>query len=317
MKLQELYGLFIELGRKNDPRSAEEIARVIKNNQKQFEEMKEMEKPYFDTEKLTNPYSDTRILNGDLQTEVHSILAGVDMETQEIVLADRLREKGEKIDLVLAHHPEGRAQAGLHNVMHMQEDILVELGVPVNVAEGMLASRISEVERNLLPLNHNRAVDAARLLNLPFMCVHTPADNMVNTFLTKYFEEKKPETLNDVVKLLKGLEEYHEAAKIGAGPKIVVGKGPNRTGKIFVDMTGGTGGSEDAFTKMAIAGVGTVICMHIGDKHRKKAEENHIHVIIAGHMASDSLGLNLLLDEAEKKGVKIIPCAGLTRVKRS
>lgn len=317
MKLQEIYALFIRLGQQNDPRPAGEIDRELRNSKKQYEEMKEAEKPYFDVDRLTNPYHDTRILNGDPQAEVQSILVGVDMETAEVILADRLREKGEKIDLVLAHHPEGRAQTGLHRVMHMQEDILVELGVPVNVAEGLLASRISEVERSLLPLNHNRAVDAARILNLPFMCVHTPADNMVNTFLTKLLEEKKPETLNEVLKVLKELEEYQQATRLGAGPKIVCGKGEGRPGKIFVDMTGGTGGSEEAFAKMAIAGVGTVVGMHIGDKHRKKAEENHINVVIAGHMASDSLGLNLLLDEVEKKGVKIIPCAGLTRVKRS
>jgi len=82
-------------------------------------------------------------------------------------------------------------------------------------------------------------------------------------------------------------------------------------------MTGGTGGSEDAYAKLAVAGVGTVIGMHIGEKHRKEAEKNHINVVIAGHMASDSLGINLLLDNLEKKGVEVAPCAGLIRVKRS
>jgi putative NIF3 family GTP cyclohydrolase 1 type 2 len=317
LKLAEIYNLFIQLGKENDPRPETEIDRYFKNAKQQYEDMKEAEKQYFDKERLTNPYFDTRILYGDPQTEVKRVMVGIDMETPEVLLADRLREKGERVDLIIAHHPEGKALVSLYRVMHMQEDMLTELGVPINVAEGILTSRISEVERALMPLNHNRTVDAARMLELPLMCVHTPADNMVNTFLTNLFNEKKPETLRDIVKILKELPEYHEATKIGAGPKIVVGKENNRVGKIFVDMTGGTGGSEDAYAKLAVAGVGTIVGMHIGEKHRKEAEKNHINVVIAGHMASDSLGINLLLDQLEKQGVEVLNCAGLLRAKRA
>jgi len=316
LRLLEIYQLFIEMGRKNDPRPGDEIEKAMARVKRQYEDMKKADKEMFDRDRLNNPYDDTRILFGDPGTKVTKILAGIDIETPEVILADRLREKGIQVDLLLSHHPEGKALVALHRVMHMQEDILAELGVPINVAEGLLASRISEVERGLMPLNHNRPVDAARLLEIPFMCVHTPADNMVNTFLSKVFNEKKPDTLGDVVKSLKEIPEYREAVKMGSGPKIVVGSEKKRAGKIFVDMTGGTGGSEDAFAKLAAAGVGTIVGMHIGEKHRKEAEKNHINVVIAGHIASDSLGMNLLLDVLEKKGIEVIACAGLIRVKR-
>lgn len=317
MRLIDIYQHFVQLGKENDPRSLAEVEKKLARLNQQYAELPEKDKKYFDTERLTNPYSDSRILNGDPEVEVKKILVGIDMEAQEIMLADRLREKGEKIDLIMAHHPEGKALVALHRVMSLQEGVLAQLGVPINVAEGILASRISEVERGLMPLNHNRSVDAARLLNFPFMCMHTPADNMVNTFLDKLFAEKKPETVGDVMKILLEIPEYQESKKIDAGPKIFLGQEKNSAGKIFVDMTGGTGGSEDAFAKLAIAGVGTIIGMHIGEKHRKEAEKNHINVVIAGHMASDSLGVNLLLDTAEQKGIEIIPCSGLIRVSRN
>ncbi len=38
-------------------------------------------------------------------------------------------------------------------------------------------------------------------------------------------------------------------------------------------MTGGTGGSKDAFEKLAIAGVGTIVGMHIGENNRQEAEK--------------------------------------------
>lgn len=316
MKLGEIYELAIRMGRENDPRGAEEVDRVLETNRKEYEEMKEEEKAFYDQEKLVNPYSDTRILWGEKDTEVQSILAGIDMEVGEVLLADRLREKGRAVDLIMSHHPEGKALAALHEVMRLQEEVFYRLGVPINVAEGIMAPRISEVRRAVLPLNHNRAIDAARILNIPFMCVHTPADNLVTAYLGRLMEEKAPRTVGDVVKVLKEVPEYRMSLDTKAGPELVVGSDKKRAGKVFVDMTGGTSGSKDIYARLAQAGVGTVVCMHIPDKHREEAEKNHINVVIAGHQASDSLGLNLFLDQLENQGLNIIPCSGLLRVRR-
>ena len=316
MKIKEIYQLAVEKGIEQDPRSRETVMKLLEKERKLYDELKEDEKKEFDPDKLFNPYGDTRILYGDPEREVSRILSGIDMETAEVLLADRLSSRGTKIDLIIAHHPEGKAMSALYQVMSLQEDVLAKFGVPINVAEGIMASRINEVKLGLMPLNHNRAVDAARLLDIPLMCIHTPADNHVNTLLQRLMDEKQPETLDDVIKILKEIPEYAEAVQYNAGPAIVLGNKKNRAGKIMVDMTGGTSGSEDAYAKLAIAGVGTLIVMHIGEKHRKEAEKNHIKVIIAGHMASDSLGLNLVLDRLVRRGVEVVPCAGLLRYER-
>lgn len=316
MKINEILELIIELGKEHDPRGKEEVERFLAQQNAKFQKLDAEEQKDFDHDKLKNPYSDSRVLYGDGNREVKTILAGIDIEIGELLLADNLRKKGQNIDLVLAHHPEGKALASLYDVMHLQEDIMYRLGVPINVAEDIMSSRISEVKRGMMPLNHNKTVDAAKILDLPFMCAHTPADNMVNTFLENLFAERKPDTVGDILKILKEIPEYQEAIKINAGPTIFVGSKERRAGKIFVDMTGGTSGSDDAFAKLAQAGVGTIVGMHIGEKHRKEAEKNHINVVIAGHMSSDSLGMNLILDRLEKRGIVIICCSGLTRHKR-
>ena len=315
MKIKEIYDLFVQKGIEADPRGTE-VSKMLERIKKEEQELKEDAKKYFDQDKLFNPYSDTRILFGDLNGEVKTVLAGVDIEIGEMLLADRLREKGSKIDLVIAHHPEGKALAGLYEVMELQEDILHSLGVPINIAQGILTSRISEVQRGLLPLNHNRSVDAAKLLDIPLMCVHTPADNQVQHFLNQLFTEKQPETVGDVVKTLKEIPEYQEAMYIGAGPKIVAGSEKKKAGKIIVDMTGGTSGSEKAYEKLAAAGIGTIVGMHMGENHRKEAEKHFLNVVIAGHIASDSLGMNLLLDQVEDRGINILTCSGLIRIRR-
>lgn len=316
MKLAELFDFVVTKGIENDPRGRDEVEKALARAKKQYDALKDEDKKDFDLDKLKNPYADSRILFGDPETEVGTALVGIDMEVGEVIIADRLSEKGEKIDLIISHHPEGKALAALADVMALQPDLWQRLGVPINVGEGLMNKRSQEVFRNLMPINHNRAVDAAKLFGIPFMSAHTPADNMVTAFLQALMDGNNPDTVKDVVDLLKEVPEYAQATRDNAGPTIVVGSGDRRAGKIWIDMTGGTEGPKEAIEKLADAGVGTFVCMHASEKHTKAAEEHNINIIIAGHMASDSIGLNLLLDQLESRGVKIIPCSGLIRVNR-
>lgn len=316
MKLIDIYDLAVSMGIKADPRGKREVEKLLAREKESFDKLSDEEKEDYDGERLSNPFADTRILNGDPGTEVRSLIAGVDMEAQEVLLADRLREKGQRIDLVLSHHPEGKALAALADVMGVQADVWHRAGVPINIGEAVLEGRQAEVMRLMLPLNHQRAVQAARLLDIPFMCIHTPTDNLVTGFLQKIFDRKGSLTVGEVRDELKKIPEYKEAARNNAGPTIVVGQEKRRAGKVLVDMTGGTGGPAESLEKLAAAGVGTLVGMHISEKNREQAEKHKINVVIAGHDSSDSIGVNLLLDELDKKGVEIIPCSGLTRVSR-
>ena len=317
MKLRALYNKAIAVGTENDPRGKESVSKHIQLVENEYQELKPKEKELFDVESLKNPYSDSRILNGDGEEEITTMLVGIDMEVGEVLLAESLRNRGESIDLIMSHHPEGMAYANLYSVMYMQSDILSRFGVPINIAEDLMEGRIKEVERRLMPVNHTRAVDAARLLDIPFMCLHTPADNMVATFLQGLFDEKKPHTLSDLLDLLKDIPEYRNASKNSSGPKILLGSKNRKAGRIFVDMTGGTEGSKDIFESLTSSGVNTIVAMHLSEDHRKEAEKNHLNVVIAGHISSDNLGLNLLLDEILRESpIRIIECSGFNGVSR-
>ncbi len=317
MKLRKLYEAAVKVGIEHDPRGKTVVRSELKRAKKKYDGLKGNDRKVFDTERLTNPYSDSRILHGADDVDVKSVIMGIDMEIGEILLTERLREKGRSIDLIWAHHPEGAAQANLSGVMAMQADILHAHGVPINVAEGIMSPRIKQVERGVMPINHQRGVDAARILDIPMICTHTPADNCVATFLQKMFDTKKAETIGDVLGVLRDIPEYAEAEKLGAGLKVFVGSEERRTGKVLVDMTGGTGGSHKAFEKLAnTSDIGTIVGMHISEKNREQAEKHHINVVIAGHIASDTLGMNLLLDGVEKAARRkfdLIECSGFRR----
>jgi len=313
MKLGEIYNLAIKMGMDADPRGREGAEKALARNKKLSDKLDEKEKEYFDQETLVNPYSDTRILYGEKDIEVKKIMTGIDMEGDELLVAKQLGD----IDAVIAHHPRGRALAKLDEVMHMQADVLSQYGVPINIAEALLYKRISEVTRSLSSGNHYRPVAIAKLLGIPYMCAHTATDNMVFSFLKKRLEGEDFETVSDIMDELMTIPEYQEAKRLGSGPTLFAGKRENRVGRVAVtEITGGTEGAHDIYEKMANAGIGTVIAMHQSEKHRKFAENAHINVIIAGHMSSDSIGMNLFLDKLEENGIEIVPCSGLIRVSR-
>jgi len=317
MKLKDIYKRAVDIGISNDPRGRDMVLKDIERAEKEYSELKPAEKEFFNAESLINPYADSRILYGTGEEDINTILSGIDIEVGEIMLAESLKNKGEPIDLIISHHPEGTAFANLYNVMNMQADILSRFGVPINIAENLMEVRAREVERKLMPANHARAVDASKLLGIPFMCLHTPADNMVASFLQRLFDEEKPYLLLDVLEILKAIPEYRNALKKGAGPKILLGSKNMRAGRIFVDMTGGTEGAKEIFESLTSAGVNTIVAMHLSEDHRKEAEKNYLNVIIAGHISSDNLGLNLLLDEILKdSSLRIIGCSGFNRVSR-
>ncbi len=313
MTIQEIQNLSIEIGTSADLRGKEAVQKLLDRKRKQFEALSLKDKEEFDQEALTNPYMDSGIFHIAENKEIKRVLVGIDVESAEILLAKQLGN----IDLAIAHHPEGRGLAQLADVMHLQAEVLSQYGVPINIAESLMRTRISEVSRGVNAINHQRTVDIARILGINFMAIHTPADNLAASYVKRLIEDRKPEYVGDVLSLLKELPEYKEAMKIGVGPKIFVGSPDNRAGKIAVtEFTGGTEGSTKMYEKLAQAGIGTVIAMHTSEEHRKEAEAAHVNIVIAGHMSSDSLGMNLFMDELQRKGIEIVPCSGFTRFSR-
>ena len=317
MKLREIYETAVRMGIAADPRGREGVEKALDLAKRRFEKLPDYLKEVFDKEELTNPYIDTRIYVGDPETEVATLIGGVDMNVGEVLLADRLREKGTQIDAIYTHHPEGMALTKLDKAMEMQAEIWESSwGVPINVGEALMDERRKEVRQRLMPGNADQAIDASRLLGIPFFSAHTPTDNLVTSFLSRFFEERRPLLIEDVRKALFEIPEYRIAATRGAGPYLGDAVEGKRAGKVYVDMTGGTEGPVKIIEKLADHGVGTIVLMHAGKELREAADKHHIQVVIAGHISSDSLGINLFMDELERHGVTVVPTSGYIRVRR-
>jgi hypothetical protein len=320
MNVYEAYRLAIETGMKNDPRPKDEVDKVLSDAKKDYGKLPDELKEFYDKERFWNPYPDCRFMWGEKlaeETEAERFMWGIDIDTSEVLLADRLREKGQKISALVAHHPLGKSRTCFPEVMWLQTGMYDDVDIPVNILEGLMTPRMEEVKRGVMGSNYNKAVNAAEMLDVLMFNVHTAADNMVQKYMENMFSEASPKYLGDITDILMKEPEFRAAAKLNDPPKIIVGNKKLHCGKVVSKMTGGTSGPKELYEKLAIAGVGTVVGMHFPENHIEECKKHHINVVISGHMASDSLGINLICDEWERQGIDVFGCSGFTRFSRN
>ena len=319
VKLKTFFQRAVEIGIAADPRGKVLVEKQLKKARKDYDKLDGKEKELFDPDRFWNPYADSRIINGTGEEDVTHLMVGIDIETPEILLADRLRERGERIDALMIHHPGGRALADLDKVMDLQVEMLAAVGVPVNHAEAQLGPHRDKIGRSIHANNLFRADRAAELLGFPAFNCHTITDNLVWQFIMKNICKKSYDDLGEILNALREIPEYAYYAKKGNPPIIVNGDKRGRPGKVVAtEFTGGTSGPENFLEEQSHAGVGTILSMHVTDKMLEKARECHVNMIQCSHMASDATGINLLLDRMarEEKRLRTLDVSGFVRVKR-
>jgi len=245
--------------------------------------------------------------------KIHRVLATIDCGVDDLLLARVLR-----CDAVITHHPEWTASLHGWTLIARQIDQMVECGVPVAKAEAAIQRRMHSVELNTHPRNYGRVLQAAKLLNLAFLNVHLPCDiisrRIISEQMARFQDAESRATVADVIAVLQEIPEQTVAA---TEPKIRLG-GPDRlAGRVAVAMAGYTNGGVDVLRAYFDAGVGTVLMMHFPEGDLKEAREQKLagNLVITGHMASDSIGINVYLDELERRGLDVIRAGGLVTTK--
>jgi len=241
---------------------------------------------------------------------IKKVLMGVDMDTAELMLAKQLG-----YDCVVSHHPRN-TNVDMPNLLDTHILKLEALGVPRNKSQKLLDSRKEELNYNQHVANSRRSESAAKLLNMPYMCIHTPTDvigeAIVQEFLDKKFKDKPETKVQEIVEALEEIGEYKNSAR---KPVIRVGSKESYAGKIYVLMSGLTGPGPKITKEYFEAGVGTLVLMHIPEKDAKELKEQAIgNVVVAGHMSSDSLGLNKIAQSWAEKGVETTMMSGIVEV---
>ena len=320
MTLRDLYETSIQLGMALDVRGEAALQRQMAQRRAEYAALPAWQQPYYDQERFRNPYGDVRIVNGPDDVELETILLGINIGLDELLLADRLRSKGVKIDAVIAHHTNGIGVAIslVHDFMPVAIDFLAGEGVPRADAAACI-DRFIEEKAQALEDTARMGPDMAKLLGFPLACIHTPADYYIGEGVRPVVEAAQPETVGDVVRALMVIPEVQSAALIGAEPRIMSGKETWPAGRMLLKFGGGYGLPPDAYTLLGKAGVNTVAQIGCTPAQRRAAQEAGIAIVRIAHAACDNIGINLLLDEVERRlgPLNVIPCNYFERIRRN
>lgn len=217
-------------------------------------------------------------------------LFSIDVDTAEVLLG---RELG--CDAVIAHHPIGRAVIEFSKVVHRHVDFMVEKGVPRKVAEDATKQLVERIEVRRHPANYEGVVSAARELRMPLMNIHLPIDQITREYLLKRIQSSKAKTVGALISKLGQIPEFNVAA---TRIELIMGKPRNPLGRWVLVFAAGTNGGYPVAKAYFENGIDTIIYLHIDYEElvrlRKECSGN---LIVLGHIAGDSIGINMFLRE--------------------
>jgi hypothetical protein len=157
-------------------------------------------------------------------------------------------------------------------------------------------------------------VQAAQLLKMPFLNVHLPCDIITRRLMAeKMAPFNRPESRATVAEVVEALQEFPEQRQAATEPKIRLGAPERLAGRVTVAIAGYTNGGIDVLRAYFDAGVGTVLSMHFPESDLREAREQTLagNLIVTGHMASDSIGINFFLDELHRLGLTVVRGGGI------
>jgi hypothetical protein len=247
-----------------------------------------------------------------LDGEVRRVYVGIDIDVGELLLARTLGADG-----VIAHHPVGsHARLGLPAVIERHLAQMQAEGIPAGVAHELMLARKQPIARALHMTNYDRVVDAARRLQIPLMNIHLAADIIGRQFFSDFVGRAVDGPATTVGSLIDELKTIPEMEASLVQPELWLGKVENPVGRWIVQIAAGTSGGAAVYRTYYEYGINTILAMHIDDRDLRELEQLELpgaNLVITGHMPSDSIGMNRVIDALEQRGIEVIAGSGVIR----
>lgn len=234
-------------------------------------------------------------LEGD---NIRKVLFALDVSVQELLLAKDL-----DCDLVIAHHPIGRSIVNFPSVVRRHYDFMVESGVPHEVAERATNELLEKIKIKVHATNYEQVISAAKVMKIPLMNIHLPIDQITRDYLLDFIKSSNVKRIGELIQSLESIREFSEAA---TRIDLAIGNKDNPIGKWVLVFAAGTNGGYPVAKAYFDNGIDTVIYLHIDPedllKIRKDCKGN---LIVLGHVAGDSIGINMFISELTKHGLEV------------
>lgn len=240
---------------------------------------------------------------------IKRILFGIDIGSAELLMA-----KDQGYDAVISHHPAGgRARLEAWKVFEKHVDQMKEAGIPEGVALETIQKKMLTLQHEVHSTNYDHLPSIARHLRMPFMNIHNPLDELgrirVAEEIARLLSAKRDAAVADVMASIRTIAEFQEAlteVKLGHGGL------SNKAGKTVFSHAAYTNGGYEVAKTYYEYGIGTVIYIHISEADLAKLRADGVgSLIVTGHMASDSVGINPFIAELRRRGVTVDAIGGI------
>lgn len=241
-------------------------------------------------------------------SRISHVLLGIDVGAAELFMARQLGYHA-----VLAHHPAGFA-GPFWEVYRLHVGQMVAAGVPRAIAEEAVSERIAGFEAAAQRENYDHVASVARLLETPFLNIHSPLDEVgrrimqatVDTALAQH----SAATVGDVRDALMRLPEFAAAR---TRMQVALGAEDAPAGRVVVSHGAYTNGGYAVARAYLTHGVDTVCCIHFPreDAQRLAAEGVRGNILVMGHIAGDSVGINPYVARLRADGLEVTTFSGI------
>ena len=244
-------------------------------------------------------------------SSVRRAVFGIDADTGTILAAKELG-----YDLVIAHHPlGGKATFGIMKMYAKHAANLARAGVPRTAALAAVRAMEAEHAPRIHATNYDHVPSVARLLGMPLMNVHNPCDEIGRRVMDETLKKSVRRT-SKVSSAVAALSKLPEFANAETRIEIRMGRPTNPIGTWVVLHGAGTNGGYHVAKCAFDHGIDTVLYIHVDPGHLKRLHDEfgprgEHNLIVTGHVASDSIGVNVLVRELRARGLEVTCMSGV------
>ncbi len=241
-------------------------------------------------------------------TRISHLLIGIDVGPGELFMARQLGYHA-----VVAHHPAGYA-GPFWDVYRLHVPQMIAAGVPEDVAEQAVAARVEQFKAAAQRENYDHMASVARLLEVPFLNIHSPLDEVGRRIMQQTADAllaAKPDAT--VAELRDALLQLPEYAAARTQMQVPLGDWDAPAGRVVVSHGAYTNGGYAVARAYLTSGVDTLCCIHfpLEDAQRLAAEGVSGNILVMGHIASDSVGLNPYVARLRSEGLEVTTFSGI------
>jgi hypothetical protein len=191
---------------------------------------------------------------------------------------------------------------------------MVEHGVPPAAARDAIQAMMTRALLRAQAENFDHVPSVARLMQLPFLNVHLPLDEVGRRIMVDTIEQHiealgRPASVQDAIDALLTLPEFANAPTRIMVP---VGAVDRPLGRFAIVHGAGTNGGYPVARTYFEHGVDTVLYIHVAPEEAQRLRaDTRGNLIVSGHISSDMVGINRFVEKLEERGIEVVRMSGL------